>query len=92
MRSPEGNRVHLWIQLSGERGKRHLSLRNELTPDSLQIVIVVEAERTTRSDVRESIERLGTLPETAVGFVLNKTRHEMDPGYYGYGYGSGYGY
>ena len=57
-----------------------------------QIVIVVEAERTTRSDVRESIERLGTLPETAVGFVLNKTRHEMDPGYYGYGYGSGYGY
>lgn len=55
-----------------------------------QIVIVVEAERTTRSDVRESLERLGALPETAVGFVLNKTRHEMDPGYYGYGYGYGY--
>jgi protein-tyrosine kinase len=55
-----------------------------------QIVIVVEAERTTRRDVRESIERLGALPETAVGFVLNKTRHEMDPGYYGYGYGYGY--
>lgn len=55
-----------------------------------QIVIVVEAERTTRRDVRESIERLGALPETSVGFVLNKTRHEMDPGYYGYGYGYGY--
>ncbi len=55
-----------------------------------QIVIVVEAERTTRADVRESLERLGALPETAVGFVLNKTRHEMDPGYYGYGYGYGY--
>lgn len=55
-----------------------------------QIVIVVEAERTTRTDVRESLERLGALPETAVGFVLNKTRHEMDPGYYGYGYGYGY--
>lgn len=55
-----------------------------------QIVIVVEAERTTRSDVREALERLGSLPETAVGFVLNKTRHEREAGYYGYGYGYGY--
>lgn len=55
-----------------------------------QIVIVVEAERTTRADVREALERLGSLPETAVGFVLNKTRHEREAGYYGYGYGYGY--
>ena len=52
-----------------------------------QIVIVVEAERTTKADVREALDRLGSLPETAVGFVLNKTRHEGDVNYYGYGYG-----
>ncbi len=52
-----------------------------------QIIIVVEAERTTRADVRESLDRLGSLPETSVGFVLNKTMQEADAGYYGYGYG-----
>lgn len=57
-----------------------------------QIVIVVEAERTTKSDVREALDRLGQLPETAVGFVLNKTRHDRADGYYAYGYGYGYGY
>ncbi len=55
-----------------------------------QIVVVVEAERTTRSDIREALDRLGSLPETAVGFVLNKSRQERDVSYYGYGYGYGY--
>ena len=52
-----------------------------------QVVLVVEAERTPRSAVKESLQILKGCP--VAGFVLNKTRRRL---WGGFGYGSGYGY
>lgn len=52
-----------------------------------QIVLVVEAERTTRADIKEALERLQPNPEIAVGLILNKSLRATDSSYYGYGYG-----
>lgn len=52
-----------------------------------QIVLVVEAERTTRADIREALERLHPNPEIAVGLILNKSLRAAENAYYGYGYG-----
>jgi len=53
-----------------------------------QIVMVVEAERTLQSHVREALALLD--PDMIVGFVLNKTRKALGSDYYGYGGGYGY--
>ena len=61
-----------------------------------QIIVVVEASKTSRSAVEEA---LATIEGTAevIGMVLNKTQSEGTGGYgnyggyYGYGYGQGYG-
>lgn len=52
-----------------------------------QIVLVVEAERTTRADIKETLERLHPNPEIAVGLILNKSLRAAESTYYGYGYG-----
>lgn len=52
-----------------------------------QIVLVVEAERTTRADIKEALDRLHPNPEIAVGLILNKSQRVADNTYYGYGYG-----
>ncbi|MCU0935911.1 MAG: XrtA-associated tyrosine autokinase [Gammaproteobacteria bacterium] len=54
-----------------------------------QIVLVVEAERTAQSAVKESLRLLKGLP--VAGVMLNKAR-ERWWSRFGYGYGSGYGY
>ena len=53
-----------------------------------QVVMVVEAERTPQSQVKEALALLH--PHQIVGFVLNKTRAFL--GTQGYGYGYGYSY
>jgi receptor protein-tyrosine kinase len=60
-----------------------------------QILLVVEAERTAQSAVKESLRLLKGLPVT--GILLNKARQRVWTGYgygyrYGYKYGYGYGY
>lgn len=53
-----------------------------------QVVMVVEAERTRQSMVREALALLD--PDMTVGFVLNKSRGTLGNDYYGpyyYGYG-----
>ncbi|MGB5064986.1 MAG: XrtA-associated tyrosine autokinase [Candidatus Competibacter sp.] len=52
-----------------------------------QVVMVVEAERTQQSQVKEALALLD--PNQIVGFVLNKTRGFLGLDYYGYGYGMG---
>jgi len=52
-----------------------------------QIVMVVEADRTLQSHVREALALLD--PDMIVGFVMNKTRKTLGSDYYGHG---GYGY
>ena len=55
-----------------------------------QVVLVVEAERTTHAHVRQA---LNTVDDCAVRLmVLNKSRERSVGGYYGYGYGYGYGH
>ena len=54
-----------------------------------QVVMVVEAEKTRQSQVKEALALLDA--NTIVGFVLNKTRGPLADYYYGYGYGYGYG-
>lgn len=54
-----------------------------------QIVLVVEAERTSQAAVKESLRLLAGLPVT--GLLLNKARRRRWAGY-GYGYGYGYKY
>lgn len=54
-----------------------------------QVVMVVEAERTPQSQVKEALALLH--PHQIVGFVLNKTRAFLGTQGYGYGYGYSYG-
>lgn len=54
-----------------------------------QIVVVVEAERTTHAVVRQALATVENCPIKLM--VLNKSRGEGAGGYYGYG-GYGYGY
>lgn len=54
-----------------------------------QVVMVVEAGKTSRDVVSDAVAALGT-PEV-VGMVLNKSRESRHGGYQGYGYGYGYG-
>jgi receptor protein-tyrosine kinase len=56
-----------------------------------QVVLVVEAERTPRSAVKESLRYLSGC--AVAGVILNKARGRLwSYGYKGYGYGYGYGY
>jgi protein-tyrosine kinase len=55
-----------------------------------QVVMVVEAERTPQSQVKEALALLD--PNQIVGFVLNKARGGFGSDYYGYGYGDHYGH
>lgn len=54
-----------------------------------QIVMVVQAEKTLRSDVQEALATIEACPVKMM--VLNQARSTMTGGY-GYGYGKGYGY
>jgi len=53
-----------------------------------QVVMVVEAERTAQSQVKDALAMLN--PNQIIGFVLNKTRDVLVPNYHGYGYGYQY--
>ena len=52
-----------------------------------QVVLVIEAEKTMQSVVMESVDKLSSCD--VVLAVFNKTKTNMDSGYYGYGYGYG---
>jgi exopolysaccharide/PEP-CTERM locus tyrosine autokinase len=52
-----------------------------------QVVLVIEAEKTMQSVVMESVDKLASCD--VVLAVFNKTKRNMDAGYYGYGYGYG---
>lgn len=52
-----------------------------------QVVLVVEAERTTHAQVRQALATIEPCPIRMM--VLNKSRHHAVGGYYGYGYGYG---
>ena len=55
-----------------------------------QVVMVVQADRTLRSDVQHALSTIDSCPVRMV--LLNKARAESSGGYgYGYGYGQGYG-
>ncbi len=54
-----------------------------------QIALVVEAGETTQQALLQTIEVLD--PDKAINFILNKSRHSSQFGYYGGGYGY-YGY
>jgi capsular exopolysaccharide synthesis family protein len=53
-------------------------------------LLVVEAGRTTRAQVRLALRRMALGGANVVGAVLNKCKTSIGP--YGYGYGDGYGY
>lgn len=55
-----------------------------------QIVLVVEAERTTHSAVKQAVQMIDACPVKMS--LLNKCSMHGPGGYYGYGYGYGYGY
>ena len=58
-----------------------------------QIVVVIQAEQTLRSDVQDALATIEACPVKMV--VLNQARSSMTGGYgygYGYGYGQGAGY
>ncbi len=55
-----------------------------------QVVLVIEAEKTSQSLLMESIEKLASCD--VVLSVLNKVNRTPLEGYYGYGYGYGYSY
>ncbi len=55
-----------------------------------QVVLVIEAEKTSQSLVLESIDKLASCE--VVLSVLNKVHRTSLEGYYGYGYGYGYSY
>jgi receptor protein-tyrosine kinase len=55
-----------------------------------QVVMVVEAEKTRQSQVKEAVALVN--PDTIIGFVLNKVHKPFTDYYYGYGYGYGYGH
>lgn len=54
-----------------------------------QLVLVVEAGRTTQSMVKQALAKVAQCPVKLI--VLNKARYSRTDGYYGY-YGYGYGY
>ncbi|MAS40757.1 MAG: chromosome partitioning ATPase [Porticoccaceae bacterium] len=54
-----------------------------------QIVLVVEAERTTHSAVKQAVQMIEACPVKMS--LLNKCSTHGPGGYYGYGYGYGYG-
>ncbi|MBS0545407.1 MAG: tyrosine-protein kinase family protein [Proteobacteria bacterium] len=54
-----------------------------------QIIVVVEAERTTQGSVRQALATIDACPIKLM--VLNKSRRSAPGSYYGYGYGYGYG-
>jgi receptor protein-tyrosine kinase len=54
-----------------------------------QVVVVVEAERTSHGSVRQALATLDACPVKLM--VLNKSRQHAAGSYYGYGYGYGYG-
>ncbi len=53
-----------------------------------QVVIVVEAERTTHGAVRQALATIESCPVKLM--LLNKTRERGTAAYYGYGYGYGH--
>jgi receptor protein-tyrosine kinase len=55
-----------------------------------QVVIVVEAEKTTHGTVKMALATIESCPVKLL--VLNKSRQEGPGSYYGYGYKYGYGY
>ncbi len=55
-----------------------------------QVVVVVEAGKTTQQSLREGLHHVETC-ET-VSLLLNKSKFKGGSGYYGYGSGYGYGY
>lgn len=56
-----------------------------------QIVMVVEADRTTHAAVKQALSTIEACPVKLM--MLNKSRQQGDGNYYGYyGYGYGYGY
>ncbi len=61
-----------------------------LTAQSDGALLVVRHGRTTRDQVRGSVERLGLVNGRLLGVVLNMSPARTDS-YYGYGYGYGYG-
>lgn len=52
-----------------------------------QVVLVIEAEKTMQSVVMESVDKLASCD--VVLALFNKSKRNMDSGYYGYGYGYG---
>jgi receptor protein-tyrosine kinase len=52
-----------------------------------QIVLVVEAERTTHATIRQALATVESCPIKLM--VLNKSRERSPGSYYGYGYGYG---
>ncbi len=54
-----------------------------------QIVVVVEAERTTHATVKQALSTIESCPIKLM--VLNKSRGQGADSIYGYGYGYGYG-
>ena len=54
-----------------------------------QVVVVVEAERTTHASIRQALATIESCPVKMT--VLNKSRRSGPGSYYGYGYGYGYG-
>ena len=52
-----------------------------------QVVLVIEAEKTMQSVVMESVDKLASCD--VVLALFNKSKRNMDAGYYGYGYGYG---
>jgi receptor protein-tyrosine kinase len=53
-----------------------------------QVVVVVEAERTTHATVKQALATIESCPVKLM--VLNKSRRSGPGSYYGYGYGYGY--
>ena len=57
-----------------------------------QLVMVVEAQKTLQSQVKDALALLDPDPNRVVGFVLNKTQTILGSYYYGYSYYGYYGY
>jgi protein-tyrosine kinase len=55
-----------------------------------QVVLVVEAYKTTQETVKHALAALDRA--NIAGVVLNKIRHRTSGGQYGYNYGYNYGY
>ncbi|THF61638.1 XrtA-associated tyrosine autokinase [Pseudothauera rhizosphaerae] len=62
---------------------------HELATHMGQVVLVVEANRTTHAAVKQALAAIDNCPVKLL--VLNKSGDRGPGGYYGYGYGYGYG-